>query len=184
MLHVEQAAVLQQLVLKLNLRLGLQVVLKLLLQQAELVQKAVQQLHLVRTQAQTPVSKWERIQSWGQVLTLALPLLADLMQLLQLVQHQLPWQLPQDWKQAHLQVLGMLQTRLGMLQTLLRMLQALMGTLQAPPVMQQALGLQQSLVCQHVRMRLAQSLLAPLCADMVWNWVVGTKGKTSTDGSE
>ena len=105
MLHVEQAVVLQlvqrlalpeQLALKLNLRLGLQVALKLLLlQQAELMQKVVQQLCSVRTQAQTPVSKWERRQSWGQVLILALPMLADLMQLLQLVPHQLPWQLPQ-----------------------------------------------------------------------------------------
>ena len=170
MLHVEQAALLQQLVLKLNLRLGLQAALKLLLQQAELVQQAVLQLHFVTTQAQTPVSMWERRQSWGQLLTLALPLLADLMQLLQLVLHQLPWQLPQERKQAHPQMLGMLQTLLGMLQ-------ALMGTLQAPPGMQQALGLQQSLVCQHVRMRLAQSLLAPLCADMVWNWVVIQKAK-------
>ena len=150
----------EQQVLKLNLRLGLQGALKLLLQQAELVQKAVQQLHLVRTQAQTPVSMWERIQSWGQVLILGLPLLADLLQLLQ---HQLPCQLPQDWKQAHLRVLGMLQTRLGMLQ-------ALIEALQAPPGMQQALVLQKSLGSQHVGMMPDQSLLAPLCANTMWNF--------------
>ena len=170
MLHVEQAALLQlvqrlvlpeQLVLKLNLRLQLQVALKLLLlvlllllQQAEL---AVQQLCLVRTQVQTPVSKWERRQSWGQVPIPGVPLLADLMQLLQLVPHRLPWQLPQDPKPAHLRVPGMLQ--------------ALMGTLQAPPGMQQALVLQESLVCQHVGMMPAQGLLAPLCKNMIWDFV-------------
>ena len=177
MLHVEQAALLQlvqrlvlpeQLVLKLNLQLQLQVALKLLLlllllpllllllpllllQQAEL---AVQQLCLVRTQVQTPVSKWERRQSWGQVSIPGVPLLADLMQLLQLVPHRLPWQLPQDPKQAHLQVP--------------RMLQALMGMLQAPPGMHQALVLQESLVCQHVGMMPAQGLLAPLCKNLIW----------------
>ena len=87
-------------------------------------------------------------------------MLADLMQLLQLVPHQLPWQLPQEQKQAYLQMLGMLQTRLGMRQ-------ALMGTLQAPPGMQQALVLQESLACQHVGMMPAQGWLAPLCKNMI-----------------
>jgi len=108
------------------------------------------------------VSKWERRQSWGQVLILALPLLTDLMQLLQLVPHQLPWQLPQERKQAHPRMLGIMQTWLGMLQ-------ALMGTLQAPLGMLQALVLQESLVCQHVGMMPAQSLLAPLCKNMMWH---------------
>lgn len=145
--------------MKLSLQLELQAALKLLLQQAELVQKSVLQLHLVRTQAQTPVSTRERRQSWGQVLTLALPLLADLMQLLL---QQLPRQLPQERKQAQPQ---MLQARLGMLH-------ALMRTLQAPLGMQQALALQESLVCQHIGMMPDQSLLAHMCQKLVWNFVV------------